>query len=60
MGRSRRERAPRNRKRPWIHPEPPCTPGPPRPPRAPRPSGPGCGTGPEPLRLLEKLLKKKR
>lgn len=59
MGRSRREGAPRNRKRPWIHPEPPCTPRPPGPPPAPRPSDPGCRTGPDPLRLLKKVLKKK-
>jgi hypothetical protein len=41
-------------------PMPPCTPKPPGPPPPVRPSPPECTTGPDPKKVLKKILKKKR
>lgn len=56
MAKNRRQRAPRDRKRPFgiEVPRPPGPPEPPKPPPPPSPPGPGCGTGPDPLKLLKK------
>jgi len=59
MAKSGREHAPRDRKRSGGFPKPPCTPSPPRHPPPPRPPDPGCGTGPDPRKLLDHLRKKK-
>lgn len=59
MAKSGRGRAPRDRKRPYRFPRPPCTPEPPKVPEPPRPADPGCGTGPDPRKLLERLKKKR-
>ena len=59
MAKSGRQHAPRDRKFPFAFPKPPCTPEPPRTPPAPRPSDPGCDTGPDPRRALDKLRKKR-
>ena len=60
MAKSGRQHAPRDRKRgPVGFPKPPCTPSPPRHPPAPRPPDSGCGTGPDPRKLLDLLRKKK-
>lgn len=47
MSKSRRQSAPRDRKRPFAIriPKPPCTPEPPKAPPPPRPAGSGCDTG---------------
>jgi len=55
MAKNRRQSAPRDRKRPFRMPEPPCTPKPPRMPPPPRPADPGCTTGPDPFKLLKRL-----
>jgi hypothetical protein len=39
-------------------PMPPCTPKPPGPPPPVRPSPPECTTGPDPKKVLKKILKK--
>lgn len=59
MGKSRRQHAPRDRKRGLRFPRPPCTPKPPGPPPPVEPTGPECGTGPDPRQALKRLLKKK-
>ena len=59
MAKSRRGRAPRDRKRGLQFPKPPCEPTPPRHPGPPRPPGPGEVAYPDPRKLLEQLRKKK-
>jgi len=59
MAKSNRQNAPRNRRRPYALPKPPCTPEPPRPPGPPKLPDPGCGTGPDPRKVLKKIFKKK-
>jgi len=53
MAKNRRGQAPRDRKRPFRAPQPPCTPKPPTVPPPPRPPDPGCETGPDPMKLLK-------
>ncbi len=60
MGKSNRQNAPRDRKRPISFPKPPCSPKPPGPPPPVKPSDPGCDTGPDPRKILKGLGKKKR
>jgi len=55
MPKSNRGRAPRDRKKPYRFPKPPCTPEPPRPPEPVRPQPPGCETGPPLKKVLERL-----
>ena len=59
MAKSNRQHAPRDRKRPFAIPKPPCTPEPPHVPPPPRPSDSGCGTGPDPRRVLDKITRKR-
>jgi hypothetical protein len=59
MAKSGRSRAPRDRKRPYSFPKPPCSPTPPRPPGQVKPGPPGCGTGPD-LDELRKRVKRRR
>jgi hypothetical protein len=59
MAKSRRQNAPRDRKRGLKFPQPPCTPEPPKTPPPPRPSGPTDTLWPDPLRNV-KLGKKKK
>jgi hypothetical protein len=59
MSKSGRGRAPRDRRRPYRFPRPPCEPEPPRAPEPVRPRPPGCDTGPDPAKLIEKLKRKK-
>lgn len=58
MAKSRRQHAPRDRKRGMKIPKPPCTPKPPGPPPPVRPSPPECTTGPDPKKALKKFFKK--
>ena len=58
MAKNRRAQAPRDRKRPYSFPKPPCTPSPPKMPPPPRPPSSGCGTGPDPSKVLKKLFGK--
>ncbi len=60
MAKSRRQYAPRDRKRPYAFPKPPCTPDPPRHPPPPMPADPGCGTGPDPRQILMRSRKPKK
>jgi hypothetical protein len=62
MAKNRRPQAPRDRARPFALriPQPPCTPSPPKVPPPPSPPGPGCGTGPDPFKILKKGLEKRR
>jgi hypothetical protein len=59
MAKSNRQHAPRDRKRGLKFPTPPCTPKPPGPPPPVRPPGPGCDTGPDPRKVIDKILRKK-
>ena len=59
MAKSRRQHAPRDRKRGMKIPRPPCVPKPPGPPPPVRPTPPDCTTGPDPKEALKKILKKK-
>jgi hypothetical protein len=59
MAKNRRQHAPRDRKRGLQFPKPPCTPKPPGPPPPVQPPGPGCGTGPDPKKILKRVGKKK-
>ncbi len=59
MAKSRRQFAPRDRKRGLQFPKPPCTPKPPGPPPPVRPSAPECTTGPDPVKALKGILGKK-
>jgi hypothetical protein len=58
MAKSHRQHAPRDRKRPFRVPEPPCTPKPPRNPPPPKPADSGCSTGPDPREILKRLRKR--
>ena len=58
MAKSGRQHAPRDRRRPYRFPKPPCQPAPPRRPERPRPPDSGCGTGPDPQELLDRLRRK--
>ena len=58
MGKSRRQHAPRDRKRGMKIPIPPCTPKPPGPPPPVKPSEPECTTGPDPKKALKKIFGK--
>ncbi len=60
MAKSHRARAPRDRKRPYPVPKPPCTPRFPGPPEPVSPGGSECGTGPDPLRLVKRWKRKKK
>ncbi len=55
MAKSGRTRAPRDRKRPYRFPKPPCSPRFPGPPEPVSPGGSECGTGPDPRKLFETL-----
>jgi hypothetical protein len=60
MARSNRQNQPRNRQRPYAKlPEPPRTPKPPKPPGPPKLPDPGCGTGPDPRKILKRISRKK-
>ena len=59
MAKSNRGRAPRDRKRPYGVPKPPCTPRFPGPPEPVSPTGSECNTGPDIRRLLKRLDKKR-
>jgi len=59
MSKSNRGRAPRDRKRPYRFPRPPCTPRFPRPPDPVRPDGSECLTGPDPREILRRLRKRR-
>lgn len=59
MSKSNRQRAPRDRRRPFRVPRPPCEPRMPSPPPPVRPPDPGCSTGPD-LDLLKRLLERKK
>jgi hypothetical protein len=54
MSKNRRQSAPRDRKRPFKVPEPPCTPKPPKVPPPPRPSDPFDKTIPDPRRIFKR------
>ena len=60
MAKSGRGRAPRDRKRPYSFPKPPCTPSPPKPPEPVKPSGPGCETGPGLEEIRERVRRRKK
>jgi len=49
MAKNQRQHAPRDRKRPFKVPEPPCTPKPPKAPPPPRPAPPFDSIWPDPL-----------
>ena len=57
MAKKGRAQAPRDRKRPYF-PKPPCTPEPPKRPPPPRPPSSGCGTGPDPAKVIRKIFPK--
>jgi hypothetical protein len=59
MAKSGRGRAPRDRKRPYRFPKPPCSPTPPKSPKRVRPEVPGCDTGPD-ISKLKDLIRPKR
>jgi len=60
MTKSSRGRAPRDRKKPYGFPKPPCSPEPPRAPRPVRPHPPGCDTGPTLEKLRERIRRPKK
>jgi len=59
MAKGNRGRAPRDRKRPYRFPKPPCTPRFPGPPEPVSPGGSECTTGPDPRELLKKVKKRR-
>ena len=59
MAKSNRTRAPRDRKRPYGFPKPPCTPRFPGPPEPVSPDSPESLTGPDPRKLLKKRKRKR-
>lgn len=59
MSKSRRQNAPRDRKRPFKVPDPPCTPKPPKMPPPPKPAPPGETPIPD-FRKLFKLGRRGR
>jgi hypothetical protein len=60
MAKSNRGRAPRDRKKPYRFPKPPCSPEPPRSPEPVHPHRPGCGTGPDLEKLRERVRRSKK
>lgn len=60
MAKRGREWAPRDRKRPYRFPKPPCTPEPPKHPPPPRPTAPDCTTGPDPVEAIRRILRRKK
>ena len=53
MAKSRRQSAPRDRKRPFKVPRGPCEPKPPKHPGPPKPTKPGDTLWPDPLKWLK-------
>ena len=53
MAKNQRQNAPRDRKRNFLAPKPPCTPEPPKTPPPPRPAAPFDTLWPDPLKGLK-------